>query len=83
MRTKSDSISLSDLKPRFVSIQDAAAYTSESTWVIKDLLRRGELKAKKAGRRTIVEFAGVKARAENLPDAKFAPPRRLLLTGEK
>ena len=74
MRTSKGKSDL-DVEPAFVSIEDAANYTSESPWVIKDLLRRGILKAKKAGRRTIVEFAGVKARAANLPVAKFAPPR--------
>jgi hypothetical protein len=63
------------VEPAYVSIENAANYTSESPWIIKDLLRRGALKAKKAGRRTLVEFAGVKERAANLPDAKFAPPR--------
>jgi hypothetical protein len=62
-------------EPVFVSIEDAARYTSESPWLIKDLLRKGVLKARKAGRRTLVDFASVKARAASLPDAKFAPPR--------
>jgi hypothetical protein len=64
------------VEPAYVSIDTAANYTSESPWVVKDLLRRGIYKAKKAGRRTIVEFSGVKERAANLPDAKFALPRQ-------
>lgn len=61
------------IEPKFVTINDAARYTGESAWTIKNELRKGRLKAKKAGRRTLVEFATVKARAENLPDATFTP----------
>jgi hypothetical protein len=49
---------------------------AESVWTTKDKLRRGIYRAKKSGRRTLIEFASVKAAAEALPTATFAPPRR-------
>jgi hypothetical protein len=62
--------------PLFVSIKEVAEMTGESTWTVKDLLRRGIYKARKAGRRTLVEFESVKQRADSLPIAQFAPPSR-------
>jgi hypothetical protein len=64
------------LEPAFVSIRAAAEFSGESEWTIKNELRLGNLKAKKSGRRTLIDFASVKRRAASLPDAKFAPPRR-------
>lgn len=63
------------LEPGYISIDDAAYYTGESRWTVKDLLARGIYRGKRAGRRTLVEFASVKERLANLPDAKFAAPR--------
>jgi hypothetical protein len=62
-------------EPGFLSIEATAAYMAESIWTTKDKLRRGVYRAKKSGRRTLVEFESVKAAAAALPDAKFAPPR--------
>jgi hypothetical protein len=70
-----EALSGEQLEPAFLSIENAARYTSESTWTIEDLLRRGVLKAKKSGRRTLVEVASIKERAESLPIATFKPPR--------
>jgi hypothetical protein len=64
-----------DLEPSFISIEETARHTSESIWKVKDRLRAGEYLAKKSGRRTLVNFASVKGRLANLPDAKYAPPR--------
>jgi hypothetical protein len=58
------------------SIRQTAEKTSESTWKVKDRLRRGEYTARKAGRRTIIEPASVRAIWAALPRAQFAPPRR-------
>jgi hypothetical protein len=66
----------SAVEPALVSIIDAAAYTGESTWKVKQLLREGVYEAVKSGRRTLVKFPGVKARVATLRPAKFAPPRR-------
>jgi hypothetical protein len=57
------------------SIQQTSEKTSESVWKVKDRLRRGEYRARKAGRRTIVEPASVREVWAKLPIAKFAPPR--------
>jgi hypothetical protein len=62
--------------PLFLSIKEVAKISGESTWTVKDLLRRGIYKARKSGRRTLVEFESVKNRAETLPIATFAPPTR-------
>lgn len=65
-----------ELVPLYVSIIEAARFTSKSPWVVKNRLRKGIYAARKAGRRTPVEFASVKAFAESLPVAKFSAPRR-------
>lgn len=62
------------IEPVYVSIADAAKYTAESPWKVKDRLRRGIYTARKSGRRTLVEFSSVKAFAKTLPTATFAPP---------
>jgi excisionase family DNA binding protein len=65
-----------EIEPAFMSIDEAARYTGESTWTVKNLLRIGVYRAKKAGRRTLIEFGSIKERTAKLPEAKFAPPRR-------
>ena len=57
------------------SINETSKKTSESPWKVKDRLRRGEYRARKAGRRTIIEPASVREVWAKLPIAKFAPPR--------
>jgi len=64
------------IEPAFITIDEAAAYTGESRWRVNELLRAGTYLAKKSGRRTLVNFASVKERAANLPDARFAQPRK-------
>jgi hypothetical protein len=58
------------------SIKEIADATGESTWTVKDKLRRGVYRGRKSGRRTLVEFASVKEAWLDLPEARFAPPRR-------
>jgi excisionase family DNA binding protein len=57
----------------YYSVDSAAAYTGESTWTIKNELRKGTLRAVKAGRRTLIVADSVHARAASLPPAKFLP----------
>jgi hypothetical protein len=64
------------LQPRFLSIGETAEFLSISPWSVKDLLKRGVLKAKKSGRRTLVETESANAHADSLPAAKYLPPRR-------
>lgn len=59
----------------FLSIRDAAVTLALSQWAIKDLLRRGVLTGRKAGRRTLVTAPSVRAYANSLPDAVFLPAR--------
>jgi excisionase family DNA binding protein len=61
------------IEPMFLGIDAAAEYLNVSRWTIKQLLRRGLLKAKKAGRRTLVEHSTIKSYADSLPAARFAP----------
>jgi hypothetical protein len=58
------------------SIKEIADATGESTWTVKDKLRRGVYRGRKSGRRTLVEFASVKEAWLSLPIAVFSPPRR-------
>jgi hypothetical protein len=64
----------SAIEPLYVSIKIAADYTAESQWKVKERLRDGTYRARKSGRRTLVEFASVKEHAVKLPKAEFAPP---------
>lgn len=59
------------------SIQKTADKTSESAWTVKQRLRNGTYRAKKAGRRTLVVPSSVRAYWDSLPEAKFAPPTRV------
>jgi excisionase family DNA binding protein len=61
--------------PLRVSIGEAAQATGLSQWSIKQLLRQGKLRAKKHGRRTLIDYVSLKSYVDNLPDARFARPR--------
>lgn len=63
-------------EPLALSIDDTAATTGESSWTVKQRLRRGDYKAKKAGRRTLVVYQSIKDFWERLPEATFMPPKR-------
>jgi hypothetical protein len=56
------------LKPLGVSIKQAAEITSESEWQVKERLRRGEYRAKKSGRRTIIDYQSIEDHWHSLPD---------------
>jgi hypothetical protein len=64
------------IKPLGLSIKKTAEITSECEWQVKERLRRGEYKAKKAGRRTIIIYQSVEDHWNNLPDATFKPPSK-------
>jgi hypothetical protein len=57
------------------SIRKTSEKTSESPWKVKERLRAGQYRARKAGRRTIIEPASVREVWAKLPIATFAPPR--------
>jgi hypothetical protein len=61
--------------PMFEEITESARQLALSQWSIKDLLRKGKLRAKKAGRRTLVDVQSRKDYANSLPDAKFLEPK--------
>jgi hypothetical protein len=61
--------------PMFEEIAESARQLAVSKWFVKDLLRKKKLKAKKAGRRTIIDVQSRKDYADALPDAEFSPPR--------
>ena len=75
MNAKSPLDSTASLEPAFAGIDAVASYTGESPWTVKHKLRLGMYRARKSGRRTLVEMASVKQHLAALPDAKFAPPR--------
>jgi hypothetical protein len=62
-------------------VDDVAAYSGESPWTVRDHIRQGHYRAKKSGRRVIVEMASVDEYIANLPDATYAPLRRRTLAG--
>jgi hypothetical protein len=65
----------SELQPLFASIDTIAKFTGESPWTVKHKLRLGYYRARKSGRRTLVEMASVREHLATLPEAKFATPR--------
>jgi hypothetical protein len=58
------------------SIKNSAAVIGHSEWFVKDLLRRGKLKAVKAGRRTLVIVASRDDYVKSLEPATYLPPRQ-------
>jgi hypothetical protein len=64
------------IEPLGVSIADASVLTSECEWRVKEKLRLGIYRAKKSGRRTIIDFQSIKEHWAALPEAKFLPPTR-------
>ena len=63
-------------EPLFYSIADTARVLALSAWTVKQLLALQVLRAKKAGRRTLIEGQSVRDYAAALPPAKFLPPKR-------
>jgi excisionase family DNA binding protein len=57
--------------PLFYSVDDAAHELAMSKWWVREMLRRGVLRARKAGRRTIIENDSFRAYAAALPAAEF------------
>jgi hypothetical protein len=65
-----------DAEPGWVSVAFISHWTGESSWTVRNVhLREGHYKARKSGRRTLIEFASVKAFMSKLPVATFAKPR--------
>jgi hypothetical protein len=62
------------LPPLGLSIKETARITGESKWTVEQRLRRGEYRAKKSGRRTLVVFASVRNYWDSLPNASFKAP---------
>lgn len=62
-------------EPLFYSVADTAHILAMSPWSVKDLLKRKLLRAKKAGRRTLIEGPSVRDYAASLPAATFMAPR--------
>jgi hypothetical protein len=60
-------------KPGY-SPKEAAATVAVSEWTIWDELRKGNLHAKKRGRRTIITGESLRDLFNSLPDATYAPP---------
>jgi hypothetical protein len=68
-------------KPLGLSIKETAAITSESEWQVKERLRRGEYRAKKSGRRTIIVYESIEDHWNSLPDwtnAKLPPSEKAI-----
>lgn len=65
---------VNEIEPLLVSIADAAKITGESEWQVKQNLRSGAYRARKRGRRTLIEFLSIKQNIGSLTVATFAPP---------
>lgn len=54
-------------EPLAVTIQEAKRLSGWSTWRIYDELKRSRITARKQGRRTLINYASIKARLADLP----------------
>jgi hypothetical protein len=63
-------------QPMFEEKSESARQLAVCLWSVNDLLRKKKIRAKKFGRRTLVEVQSRIDYANSLPDATFAPPRR-------
>jgi hypothetical protein len=66
---------MSDKQPMFEEISESARQLAVCRWSVNELLRGKKLKAKKFGRRTLVEVQSRIDYANSLPTAVFAAPR--------
>jgi excisionase family DNA binding protein len=64
------------ITPLLVSIPQAAQVLGRGISFIYDLLARQEIEAVKSDGRTLIPFDSLKAYANRLPKATFAPPRQ-------
>lgn len=55
------------MNPIAITIPDAVRLSGRSRSALYEALKRGELSAKKAGRRTLIPFADLEAYLANLP----------------
>lgn len=55
------------MPPITITIPDAVKFSGCSRSALYEALKRGELKAKKAGRRTLIAFADLEAYLASLP----------------
>jgi hypothetical protein len=62
--------------PAYRGIAGVSVYTGESTWTVRDHIRQGHYRAKKRGRRVLVEMTSVENYIASLPDATYAPLRK-------
>jgi hypothetical protein len=63
-------------EPLAVTFDQAELQTGESKGQLKRLVRRGELKAVKSGRRTLIIYQSIKDRLASLPAATYAAPAK-------
>jgi len=61
---------MSDIKPIFVSVKEAARVLDCSTWKVYELLNAGRLDSKYMGASRKVVFASLEAYASALPDER-------------
>ena len=59
-----------------LTIEDAVKTSGLARSRIYELLGKGELEARKAGRRTLIMGDSLRTYLENLPSAVIAPPKR-------
>lgn len=64
------------LEPALVTIKAGCEFLAVSPGEMYRLLGRGEVEARKAGKRTLLVVSSLKARAASLPVAKIKPPTR-------
>ena len=62
------------MEPLFITLPVARALAGVGRSTLYRALIRGDVRARKAGRRTLIERASLEAWLRSLPTATFAPP---------
>jgi excisionase family DNA binding protein len=63
------------MEPFTLTIDEATRLSGLSRSRLYEILARGELEARKAGKRTLIVAASLKSYVENLPPATFRAPQ--------
>lgn len=66
---------MDDLKPLALTIPKAVAASGISRTALYEALKRGDISARKAGRRTLISFADLEAFLDRLPQYPTEPER--------
>ncbi len=62
-----------DLRPRYVTVKEAARYLASSTWAVYQLLDKGAIESRYQGRKRLVVVTSLEGYADSLPSTPPTP----------